>query len=258
VGPARYVKAKYPDAIKKAAVIHSGIEVVDVQAERLVKAYESEGFEFIVDLRPVVIQESYTSEVKAMADAGVEYVTMVSATQETVKLLRDMKTQGFEPEVIDLGQQYYDPDLLEEPGSEGAIVQLNTVPFEEADDSPALRAYLAAYEAVEGDKPPPSSLGVQAFSAGLLFATAAKAAGPDLTRETVLAELQQITEWDGGGLHFVTNPGENEVTTCFMYDVVEGGEFTRLHPEEATEFDCDESYAFDLEDDYGGGATKAG
>ncbi len=258
VGPARYVAAEYPDAVKKAAIIHSGIEAADVQAERIIKAYESEGFEFIVDKRTVVIQESYTSEVKAMADAGVEYVTMVSATQETVKLLRDMKTQGFEPEVIDLGQQYYDPDLLEEPGSEGAIVQLNTVPFEEEGDSPALEAYLAAYGAVEGDKPPPGSLGVQSFSAGLLFATAAKAAGPDLTRESVLAELKKITEWDGGGLHLPANPGENKVTDCFAYDVVEGGEFTRSYPEEATEFDCDESYAFDLEDDYGGGAKKAG
>jgi ABC-type branched-subunit amino acid transport system substrate-binding protein len=257
VGPAQWVKGEHPDAIEKAAIIHSGIEAVDVQAERLVKAYEEQGFEFVYDKRTGVIQESYASEAKAMKDAGIEYVTMVSATSETVKLLRDMKTQGFEPEVIDLGQQYYDPDLLEEPGAEGALVQLNTVPFEEADDSPALEAYLAAYEKVEGDKPEPSSLGVQSFSAGLLFATAAKAAGPDLTRESVLAELKGITEWDGGGLHFTSNPGENAVSTCFMYDVVKGGTFERLHPAEATEFDCDEGYAFDLGDDFGGGA-KAG
>ncbi|HEX2578543.1 MAG TPA: hypothetical protein VHK88_19525, partial [Aquihabitans sp.] len=65
------------------------------------------------------------------------------------------------------------------------------------------------------------------------------------------------TEWDGGGLHFTSNPGENAVSTCFMYDVVKGGTFERLHPAEATEFDCDEGYAFDLGDDFGGGA-KAG
>lgn len=254
MGPARYVKKKYPDAVKKAAIIHSGIEAIDVQADRIVTSYTEEGYDFVYNKTTEALQPTYTSEVKAMQDAGVEYVTMVSATSEVQKLLRDMKTQGFEPEVVDLGQQYYDPDLLEEPGAEGAIVQLNTIPFEEADDSPALQAYLAAYDKVGGDTPEPSSLGVQAYSAGLLFATAAKAAGPDLTRDKVVEELKKIKEWDGGGLHYPTDPGDRKVNTCFMYDVVKGGKFVRLYPEKATEFDCSDDYAYELGKDYGGGA----
>ncbi len=254
VGAARFVADQHPDAIKKAAIIHGDIEAIDIQTSRIKKGYEAQGYNFIYDKKAQVIQESYASEAKAMKDAGVQYVTAVSATSETAKLLRDMKTQGFEPEVIDLGQQFYDPDLLAEPGAEGALVQLNTVPFEEVDDSPALAAFLAAYDKVDGDKPEPTSLGVQSYSAGLLFATAAKAAGSDLTREKVLAELKGITKWDGGGLHFPANPGENAVSTCFMYDIVKDGKFERFHPEGATEFDCDDSYVFDLKDDYGGGA----
>ncbi len=256
VGPAQWVAKEYPKAVKKAAIIHSGISAVDVQAQRLIKSYKAQGFKFIYDKRTGVLQESYTSEAKAMKDAGVEYVTMVSATSELTKLMRDMKAQGFSPEVVDLGQQYYDPDLLKEPATEGAIVLLNTVPFEEQKQSPALQAYLAAYAKVQQPKPSPSSLGVQAYSAGLLFATAAKAAGPDLTRGKVLAQLKKITKWNAGGLHFVSNPGENKVSTCFMYDVVKNGKFVRLHPKKATTFDCDPSYAFDLHNDYGGGAKK--
>ncbi|MCU1496966.1 MAG: amino acid/amide transporter substrate-binding protein family [Acidimicrobiales bacterium] len=258
VGPARWIAEQHPEAVKKAGILHGGIDAIDVQADRVIKAFESEGFDFAYDKRTSVLQESYTSEIKAMKDAGVEYFTMISATSEVVKVLRDMKTQGFRPEVIDLGQQYYDPDLLKEPGSEGSLVLLNTVPFEEAADSPALEAYLAAYDKVEGDKPEPSSLGVQAYSAGLLFATAAKAAGPDLTRESVLAELEKIKKWDGGGLHFVANPGDAGVATCFTYVEVRDGRFQRLHPKKAPEFDCDEDYAFDLKNDYGGGAKAGG
>ncbi|QXC62931.1 ABC transporter substrate-binding protein [Aquihabitans sp. G128] len=258
IGPALYIKKEHPKAIKKAAILHGGIDAIDVQADRIKKSYEAQGFDFTFDKRTGVIQESYTSEVKEMKDKGIEYVTMVSATSEVVKVLRDMKTQGFSPEVIDLGQQYYDPDLLKEPGAEGALVQLNTVPFEEEKQSPALQAYLAAYDKVSGDKPEPSSLGVQSYSAGLLFATAAKAAGPDLTRDSVLAELKKIKKWDGGGLHFTSDPGDNAVSTCFMYDVVKGGKFTRLEPKKATEFTCDKDYAFDLDDDYGGGAKVGG
>jgi ABC-type branched-subunit amino acid transport system substrate-binding protein len=257
-GPAKWVAEQYPEAVTKAAILHGGIEPIDLQTERQLAAHEAAGFEFVYDKRTGVMQESYTAEVREMMDADVEYLTMISATSEITKLLRDMATQGFEPEVIDLGQQYYDPDLLLEPGSEGAIVLTNTVPFEEADDSPALQAYLEAYDAVDGDKPEPATLGVQAFSAGLLFATAVEAVGDDLSRDSVLAELESITEWDGGGLHFPTNPGENGPATCFMYLQVVDGAFERLHPEDATTFDCDEGYSFDLEDDFGGGATEGG
>jgi ABC-type branched-subunit amino acid transport system substrate-binding protein len=258
VGPARFIKAEHPDAVKKAAIIHGKIDAVDLQAARVKKAYEAQGFTFIYDKQTEVVQENYAAEAKAMKDAGVEYFTMVSSTQETVKMLRDMKTQGFEPEVIDLGQQFYDREMLAEPGADGALVLLNTVPFEEEADSEALQAYLAAYDAVDSKgKPEATSLGVQAFSAGLFFATAAKAVGDDLTRENVLAELEAVKEWDGGGLHFTSNPGDNHVATCFMYARIVDGEFVRFSPEEVTTWTCDEDYAFDLEDDYGGGA-KAG
>jgi ABC-type branched-subunit amino acid transport system substrate-binding protein len=258
IGPAKWIKDKYPDAIKKSAILHGDIEAVNVQAARVIEAYKSQGFKFTYDKKTAVIQENYASEVRAMKDKGIKYVTMVSATQEVVKLLHDMKTQGFEPEVVDLGQQYYDPELLAEPGAEGALVQLNTVPFEEEEDSKALQAYRAAYEQV-GTDVKATSLGVQSFSAGLLFATAVKAAGDDLTRENVLAELRKIDDWDGGGLHFPGHAGTNAVSTCFMYSEVKGGKFVRLHPKKATTFDCKsgKAYVKELSGDYGAGA-KAG
>lgn len=254
VGGALWVKEQHPEAVKKAAILYSGIETASVQAERIKLALEAQGYEFVYEKETGVVQESYSTEASQMKAEGAEWVTMVSATSETAKLLRDMKTQSFAPEVIDLGQQYYDPELLAEPGAEGAIVQLNTVPFEEVDDSPALQAYMAAYDEV-GAKVDPTSLGVQAFSAGLLFSTAAKTVGNDLTRDNVLAALKDIHEWDGGGLHFPSDPGANLASACFMYMEVKGGEFVRLEPTEPTSFECDESTRFDLEDDFGGGAT---
>jgi hypothetical protein len=197
-----------------------------------------------------VIQESYATEASEMKAKGVEWVTMVSATSETAKLLRDMKTQGFEPEVVDLGQQYYDPELLAEPGAEGAIVQLNTVPFEEVDDSPALQA-----------TPDPTTsrhqggahlARRQAFSAGLLFSTAAKSLGNDLTEGcSGSSGIPQVGRWRPPLL--ATRGEQNPTASCTWRS--RGGKFVRLWPEEATTFDCDDSYRYDLEDDFGGGAT---
>jgi ABC-type branched-subunit amino acid transport system substrate-binding protein len=259
IGPAVWLKKEYPKAIKKAAIMWGNIDTAAVQAERIEKAYESVGFKFVYKKATQVIQESYASEAKAMKDKGVEYVTFVNTTQEAVKLLKDMKTQDFDPQVKDLGAQYYDPELMNAgAAAEGTLVQLNTVPFEEKDDDPALQAFLAAYGKVDTSIKP-TSLGVQSFSAGLLFATAAKAAGDDITRDRVLAELEKIKDWDGGGLHMPGNPGDNAVGSCFLYTVVKDGKFVRLQPKKVATFDCDKkAYFYDLNDDYGGGAKAKG
>jgi hypothetical protein len=85
-----------------------------------------------------------------------------------------------------------------------------------------------------------STLGVQAFSSGLLFATAVAALGNDISREGLVTELEGVTEWDGGGLNLVGSPGTNETIDCFLYLRVEGGDFVRDHPEEG--YDCDPAY----------------
>ena len=258
VGPALYVKKLHPDAIKKAAILAGGIDTATVQAKRIREAYESVGFKFIYDKTTQVIQQNYSAEAKAMKDAGVEYVNFVNSTPEAVKLLRDMNTQGFHPQVIDFGQQYYDPEILTAgKGAEGLQVLLNTVPFEEAKDSPALAEYLDAYAKV-GSKIQPTSLGVQSFSAGLLFATAVKAKGDDLTRDSVLKQLHTYKTWDGGGMHLLGHPGTNAVSTCFMYSEVENGKFVRLFPKKPASFACDPAWGIDLHGDYGKGATLKG
>lgn len=254
IGSARWLADNHPEAVKNAAMLTSpDVETAYKQSKRLIEAYEAEGFDFTYVRDTSIIQENYSAEAQEMKRAGVEYVTMVSTVSEVTKLLRDMKAQGFEPEIVHLGQQYYDAELLTEPAAEGSLVELNTAPFEEEADNVALQGYLTAYDGVDTNIPP-SSLGVQAFSAGLLFATATKALGDDLTRDGLLAELESINSWDGGGLHFMANPGENLVSTCFMFSTVSGGVFERLHPDE--DYDCDDDYAMDLQGDYGTGATR--
>lgn len=261
IGPALYLKKKYPDAIKHAAILWGDIGTATVQAERIEKAYESVGFKFVYKQKTAVIQENYTAEAQAMKAKGVQYVTFVNTTAEAVKLLKDMQTQGFDPQVKDFGQQYYDPALLDAgSAAEGSYVQLNTVPFENPSASPALQAYLQAYDAVkEAGKPQPTSLGVQAFSAGLLFATAVKSVGDDVTRTSVLAALHKIKSWDGGGLHLPSDPGDGLVNTCFLYSQVKGGKFVQVEPAKADTFNCNKkAYAYNLHDDYGGGAKAKG
>lgn len=257
---AQYYKEKYPEAIKHAAILASNIDAASLAAKKTKEAYEKVGFKFVYTKFTGIVQEDYKGEAREMKQKGVKYLMMVSAVSEANKMLRDAKLQGVNPTVIDLGQQYYDPELLTEPGAEGASVQLNTVPFEEADDVPVMQQYLDAYAKV-GSKIKPTSLGVQAFSAGLLFATAVKAVedkGEDLTRANVLAELKGIRSWDAGGLHFTSDPGGNKAGICTALVEVKNGKFVRLFPKETGAFDCNPDYAVKISGNYGVGAKLKG
>jgi ABC-type branched-subunit amino acid transport system substrate-binding protein len=255
-GASEYLAKKFPAATKKTGIISSsGVATAWGQLERTKEAWGKVGYRFVYTGDTAPLQESYSAEALEMKDKGVRAVTMVSATSETVKLLRDMKDQGFKPDFVLLGAQYYDPELLSEPASEGVYVELNTVPFDEASEVPALQQYLDAYDKVD-TKVKPTSLGVQSFSAGLLFATAAKAAGEDLTRDRLLEELHKIKEWDGGGLHFKANPGDNLRATCYLILQVKNGKFTRVAPAKRGTFACDPKQQVELTGDYGQGAKE--
>jgi len=238
VGPCQWMAEEHPDAVTKVAMLYTDLPAAKVRGQQIVEGCTAEaGFEYVVEEGLPFGETNFGPVVEQMQDEGVQIFQMVSATSETLAVLREAQTQGIEFEVIDLGQQYYDVNFATEDVADGAYVLSNTAPFSEADANPTLRLYQEYLEKVDGVE---STLGVQAFSAGLLFATAAQALGNDITREGLVSELEGITEWDGGGLNIIGSPGTNETSDCFLYLRVEGGEFVREHPDEG--YDCDPSY----------------
>ncbi len=237
IGPCQRIEKEFPDAVKKAAMVYTDLPAAANRGKQIIENCEKEaGFEFVVDAGIPFGEKNFGPLVSQMKSKGIKYFSMVSAVPDTLSLLREIKAQGIELEVIDLGQQYYDPSVLEEPAADGAHVLTNTVPFSEADDNPALKLYQEYLKKADGQE---TTLGVQAFSSALLFATAAQSLGNDITREALVEALGDIKEWDGGGLHMTANPGDNEHISCFLYLKVEGGEFKREFPEK--DFECDPS-----------------
>ena len=233
-GSAQWIASQFPDAPPKAALIYSSVPSVKVQAERRVEAYTQKGYTFLSNDAAAVGEVNWGPLVVKMKDAGARYFTPTTSFEELVPLQKEMGAQGFQPDVIELETNFYNqkfPVLAQEQGAQidNTYVRLTTWPFEEADARPAMRSYLDILEAgAPGAQP--EQLGVQAFSAGLLFATAAKAAGNDLTRDRLIAELENIHEWDAGGLHGTTDPGANIPQTCFVMMQVSYEGFTRRYP----------------------------
>ena len=80
---------------------------------------------------------------------------------------------------------------------------------------------------------------MQATSAFLLWATAAKACGPSSPGSACSTSSPSITSWDGGGLHAETNPGENMPPECGMVLKLDGHVLGPGLPRGGGRVDCD-------------------
>ena len=164
-----------------------------------------------------------------------------------------MSDADYHPKVVDLGQQYYDSTVAASGVADGALIQTNTQPFEEP--NAAISAYVDLLKKTD-PQVPVTSLGVQGFSAALLFATAAKKLGSKLTRTGLLDELHKVHDWDGGGLHPSQDPGSNKVNTCTKVLTVVNNKFVPLFPKSdstdpAKSFECDPSQVTKVKGDWG-------
>ena len=84
--------------------------------------------------------------------------------------------------------------------------------------------------------------GAQAASAFLLWATAVKACGSEVTRDCVFDQIASIDGWTGGGLHAPTKPGSNLPPECGVTVKMQGGTYVRFDPKETGQYDCDPDY----------------
>lgn len=217
VAPARWVAKTYPGVEKKAGAIWSNFPTIEAISRKQRQGLSSIGYDFVYTDKANVSETNWAPLVLAMKNQGIEYFTLTSSFEEIVPLQTAMDQLGFKPKVTELESNYYNRKYPADAGAvaDGSLVHVTVWPFEDADKNPAMQQYLATLERyVPGSQP--EALGVQAFSAGLLWATAAKKLGSNVTRASLLQELRNIHEWNGGGLHGKTDPGTGTGSTCFV------------------------------------------
>lgn len=234
--PARFIKSRYPDVIKKAAMFWLNQDVTRTNAATRMKAYRTEGFEFIYQQEVQVLEADYTRFVIEMRSRGVQYVNMVSDFQSVVRLQKAMRQQSYFPKVRQWDSVAYDPDYLaEKEAVEGSLVFINTAMFEEVSSNPEMQLYA---EWLKRTKPGATIdyFGLYAWSAWRLFQKLATEIGPEPTRPKLLAALRATKSWGANGLHAAHNIGAKQLSLCNLNLVVKGGRFVRQHP--AKGFDC--------------------
>jgi hypothetical protein len=181
--------------------------------------------------------DNYRALVQQFKSCGVTSLwDTATPTPSGYSFLDAMKVEGFEPTIITETTWYADQVLQanEDGLTEGINITMQFQPFENADLVPAVADYLDVVAATDGKT---GTLGMQATSSFLLWATAAKECGSDLTRQCMVDNLSTVTEWTGGGLHAPSNPAGNLPPSCGLIMTVEGDKFSQVAPERG-EFHC--------------------
>jgi ABC-type branched-subunit amino acid transport system substrate-binding protein len=244
------VAEQNPDAVKKAAALYADypaqIEVID--KTRAVAA--DYGWEFLPDCEqtyPIGGVPQWAPYLQKLQDCGAEVVYWVGSPVPFLQNVLDAMAQaGYDPLILSDSNQYEENFALANTAgnADNVHVRMAFTPFEQAGRNAATQQYL---DLIEENGGTPSLLGAQATSAFLLWATAVKACGADVTRQCVLDELAKVTEWTGGGLHAEANPGENLPPDCVMVLKLDGTAYVQALPAEEGEFACDPDHLAQVE-----------
>lgn len=244
-------KSLEPDNAKSMAEVSGQVASMETLRNQATATMESEGIEVagVFDY-PVTGMLDWTPLAQQVIGSGATSMHFVGEPRFLANMISSLREQGWEGDVL-AETNVYDHTLIESAGAaiaEGTLIRSVFHPFEEADQWPATKQYLEIVEA-NVDDPKLAVLGMQSFSAWLLFATAANdcAAGNDgtLTRACVLEAAAAVDQWTAGGLHAPADPGPEGGTPgeCEMViTVTEDGEFARLSPELGSDEDDDSGF----------------
>ena len=213
--------------------------------------YPDYGYEFGENLAleySTTGEPSWTPFIQQLKGDGVEVVYFTGSCPFFFQSVREEAALNDFDAIWLTDANFYDnacSAVNESRALDNTFVRMVFIPFEEADQNKATQDFIDVLTADGNDEL--TLLGMQAVSSFLLWATGAAACGSDLTRDCVLDEIRKIAEWNGHGLHVTTNPAGNLAPTCGMLMEMQGTEYVRVLPEEPGTFDCDSSWASDVE-----------
>ena len=240
---ASYIAETYPDSIAKSGTMFGNFAATIETKDKTLSSYPPLGFEFIANLEyNIVGEDDWTPFVLELKNAGVEHIYFTGTCLPNYQAFRAAASVNSFDAIYTTDANFYE-NSCREANSDGVMnntyVRMAFIPFEERDYAPGVNDYLELMEERGGEV---ALLGMQAASAFLLWATAAKACGSNLTRSCVLEEAAKIDEWSGGGMHVASDPGVNEPPPCGIVIELVGTTYERIFPTEPGTYECNESW----------------
>ena len=234
----------FPEEVKKAAALVGAFPATQESRDKAVIASKQFGWDWVsttIEYNPVG-EADWTPFVKQIQDSGATILYWSGACLPNLQLfMQAAQANGLDIPVLTEANHYSAECAA--ANTDGAMdnlyLRMSSVPFEEADTTPAMQDYLDLIEASGGEI---SQLGSTAASSFLLWATAASACGESLTRECTIENLKGIHDWTGHGIYQQTDPGANHPTSCTALIKLHGTAYERVVPAERGTFECNPAW----------------
>jgi ABC-type branched-subunit amino acid transport system substrate-binding protein len=221
-GGLRALAAFDPEAIKHFGMISINQQSIKDASNRDKAALPVLGYSLVSYQEIPLLVDNWRPYVENLKSAGVQVFELVSNPDQLAQIYKAMQDVGYFPKYAIVNTNNYDPKLIAEGGTAlngstgGVLINSSLIPFELASQYPAVQQYVSLLQQYANAKP--KSLGVNGFSAWLLFAQSVKACGSNLTRTCVMDHAQATHDWTGGGLHGTAQPSNanGDASQCFV------------------------------------------
>jgi len=242
LGFMKYLKKKYPKAVKHVGILWANATSSTAQSERVFEnGMRKAGFHITYDRGFGVAESTFLSDVLAMKSKGVQlFYSQQMPDAYAATLAKEMKQQNFKPIVIQGAA--YSSNLVKDGGSavNNMFIQQAYplyLPGQDAKNVPA--AALFDHWMNVADSPPNFEIeAVYGWMSAELFVEALRKAGSDPTRASLTNALNSITSFNAGGMISNANPAENIPSSCFMLAQIKSGHIVRVSPTPKSGFAC--------------------
>jgi ABC-type branched-subunit amino acid transport system substrate-binding protein len=233
-GPFLYYGRKFPEAVKAVGTIYGDVPASKNAALDSMAAAESVGWKFVYSRAYQPTESDFTADVIRMRQAGVKAFYSTAADPAVLaRLLKTMEQQGMKLPLFAIGANGYDPSVLTLAGSSGEGVFIDQqLALYQGGDAATVPEVALMNKWVHRVKPgfTPVLYTAYSWASGRMLEQAMKAAGPQLTREKLLAALRKIDNFDSNGLLAQGGPASKRQPTCNMFLRIQGGKFVRVDP----------------------------
>ena len=220
IGALRYLDKKFPATTDHIGVLTGDISTTKIVADQNAAAARSLGWKIVYnDVYPVSGLTDWTPHAQKLKDSGTKGLIWVGEPEGLAGLLGALRDIGYHLDFVRADANHYDQLLIHSAGSalsaNDVYMSSSFSPFEQAAPDNATGQYLAAFRRYLPSGKNRTLLGMQAWSAWLLFAKAATSCGNHLTRTCVYDAGRKVHLWTGAGLHAPTDPGANAPVNCY-------------------------------------------
>lgn len=215
--PFNYVAQKFPDATKAVVTLTGNVsatELVDAQATEVAK---NMGWKVKANLQYSALGEpTWVPVAQKIKDQGAKGLLYTGEPQNLALLMKALQQINYPLDFVIAAANHYDQNLIKDGGSaiHNVYMVVGFVPYEDASKNPPTQQYLDLFAKYKPSGKSHAALGLQTFSAWLLFAKAAMSCGADLTRKCVYDNAQTYTDWTGGGLNAPQNMKTQAAGDC--------------------------------------------